>query len=43
MKDGIEFHISTNSVILTEGVNGTLSSKYFFKVIKKDGSLVEFK
>lgn len=38
MKDGIPFYISTNNVILTEGVDGLLSKKYFKKVFKKDGT-----
>jgi len=33
MKDGIEFFKSSNGVILTSGVGGTLDSKYFQKVI----------
>lgn len=38
MKDGIPFYISSNNVILTEGLNGLLSKKYFRKVFKKDGT-----
>ena len=37
MKDGIKFYISSNNVILTEGVDGILYSKYFKKVVSKDG------
>lgn len=37
MKDGINFYISSNNVILTEGVNGALDPKYFKKVVGKDG------
>ena len=38
MKDGIAFYISSNNVILTEGVDGLLASKYFKNVFKKDGT-----
>jgi hypothetical protein len=38
MKDEIPFYISSNNVILTEGVDGLLSRKYFKKVFKKDGT-----
>ncbi len=37
MKDGINFYISSNNVILTEGVDGTLEPKYFKKVVGKEG------
>lgn len=37
MKDGINFYISSNNVILTEGVNGVLHPKYFKAVINKIG------
>jgi 2'-phosphotransferase len=33
MLDGIEFYISSNNVILSEGVNGIILPKYFKKVI----------
>ena len=32
MKDGIKFFKSTNNVILTEGINGILPTKYFKSV-----------
>jgi 2'-phosphotransferase len=32
MKDGIIFYISTNNVILTEGVDGAVAPKYFKKI-----------
>jgi len=38
IKDGIPFYISSNNVILTEGVDGLLAAKYFKKVFKKDGT-----
>ena len=37
IKDGIDFYISTNNVILTEGINGVLPPKYFKKVVSKKG------
>ena len=41
MKDGIDFYISTNSVILTEGIDGCLPPKYFQKVMKKDLTVIQ--
>ncbi|KAI8872381.1 phosphotransferase KptA/Tpt1 [Ramicandelaber brevisporus] len=38
ISDGIVFYKSANNVILTEGVNGVLASKYFTKVTDKDGN-----
>ena len=40
MKDGIQFFISDNNVILTEGIDGLLPSKYFRKVYKKKGGVI---
>lgn len=37
IKDGINFYISSNNVILTEGIKGCLPPKYFKKVISKKG------
>lgn len=33
MNDGIEFHMSDNKVILSEGANGIIAPKYFKKII----------
>lgn len=41
MKDGIEFFISANNVILTEGIDGLLPAKYFKKVMKRDGTIIQ--
>jgi 2'-phosphotransferase len=40
IKDGVKFYISSNNVILTEGIDGVLSPKYFKKVIRKNGELL---
>lgn len=40
IKEGIKFYISSNNVILTEGVDGVLSPKFFKKVIRKNGELL---
>jgi 2'-phosphotransferase len=37
IKDGINFYISSNNVILTEGIDGILPPKYFKKVVSKKG------
>ena len=41
MKDGIPFFISTNNVILTEGVEGLLPAKYIKRVMRKDGTVLK--
>ena len=40
IKDGIDFYISANNVILTEGINGTLPPKYFMLVTSKTGEVI---
>lgn len=35
MGDGVAFYRSDNNVILTEGIDGTVSSKYFAKVVDR--------
>lgn len=35
MKDGIEFYISENNVILSSGLNGVILPKYFSKVLDR--------
>lgn len=37
IKDGIDFYISTNNVILTEGIDGVLPAKYFKSVVSSKG------
>lgn len=37
IKDGVNFYISSNNVILTEGIDGVLPPKYFKKVTSKKG------
>ncbi|EPZ31823.1 Phosphotransferase KptA/Tpt1 domain-containing protein [Rozella allomycis CSF55] len=39
-EDGIEFFRSPNGVILTQGKEGILSSKYFLKVEKGNGDII---
>ncbi|CAO3662545.1 unnamed protein product [Umbelopsis vinacea] len=36
-QDGIIFQLSSNQVVLSEGVNGILAPKYFSKVVNRDG------
>lgn len=43
MKDNIKFFISTNNVILTEGVDGVLLPKYFKRIMRRDGTIIEGK
>lgn len=40
LQDGIEFFESSNEVILTSGVDGTLSTKYFDHVESADGEML---
>ena len=40
IKEGIGFYIFSNNVILTEGIDGVLSPKYFKKVLNKKGDLL---
>lgn len=41
MKDGIQFYISSNNVILTEGEDGILPPRFFKKVMKRDLTIIE--
>lgn len=42
LKDGIEFYRSENNVILSEGLNGVLETKYFSKVVdRKRGTTLD--
>jgi 2'-phosphotransferase len=38
--DGIEFFISANGVILTDGIDGILGTKYFLKVTDSTGNII---
>ncbi len=41
MEDGIEFYMSDNKVVLSQGLDGLISTKYFSKVIDtKTGSVI---
>ncbi|KAG4096434.1 phosphotransferase KptA/Tpt1 [Neocallimastix lanati (nom. inval.)] len=42
MKDGIEFFISENGVILSTGLNNRIDKKYFKKICKKNGQEIPF-
>jgi 2'-phosphotransferase len=37
IKDGIDFYISSNNVILTEGIKGVLPPQYFKSVTSRKG------
>lgn len=41
-RDGIEFYISDNGVILTEGVDGCLPAEYFLRVTDSNGDALTF-
>lgn len=38
--DGIAIYTSTNNVVLTAGIDGVVTPKYFAKVVKKDGQVL---
>ncbi|BGP55214.1 hypothetical protein JCM8202_003782 [Rhodotorula sphaerocarpa] len=40
LADGIPIYTSTNSVLLTGGIEGVVPPKYFAKVVKKDGEIL---
>jgi len=42
MKDGMEFFISENGVILTSGFDNRIDKKYFKKICKKNGEEIQF-
>ena len=42
MKDGMEFFISENEVILTKGINNRIDKKYFKKICKRNGEEIQF-
>ena len=38
--DGIPIYTSTNSVVLTGGIEGVVPPKYFAKVVRKSGEVL---
>jgi 2'-phosphotransferase len=40
MDDGIEFYKSANGVVLSEGTNGIIGTKYFLKVTDSTGNMI---
>lgn len=40
MNDGIKFYRSANNVILSSGIDGVISAKYFKRVVKKNGDQI---
>ncbi|KAG2179806.1 hypothetical protein INT43_003589 [Umbelopsis isabellina] len=38
--DGITFHLSSNQVVLTDGISGILEPKYFCKVVDRKGTVL---
>lgn len=41
LEDGIRFYRSHNNVVLTDGIDGMLSPKYYLKVVDNMGNLLD--
>jgi 2'-phosphotransferase len=41
MQDGIEFHLSSNQVILTTGIDGCLPPRYFMRITDRKGNAIK--